>query len=261
MNYYGLGNETKRLTTDNRFNWMRTRNQYASIGLSHRFAKYHTINWNVLYDGIQVLNDENRYVAKTRSTIDPAAFDWQYFLGNRLSYTYTNVNNEAFPTKGIDVTTAAGYTENLQRSGHSFARFTTDLDAYLPLSQTFSIAVRTGAATVTGNPDFYQYSTIGGGRTVRGYRRWRYYGKTAFYNQNELRWVTDVDRGSVYGHFGFLAHYDLGRVWLPGEVSDKLHTGYGAGVIIAPFDKVWVTTVYSFAEEERRFHFTFKKGL
>lgn len=261
MNYYGLGNESKRLTADNRFNWMRTRNQYALLGLSRRFAKYHKLNWSFSYDGIQVLNDANRYIAKNRSTIDPASFDWQYFLGGRLSYTFTKVDDEAFPIKGVDFTTAAGYTENLKRGGHSFARFSADLDAYIPLFASFSVAIRTGAATLAGNPDFYQYNTIGGGKTLRGYRRWRYFGKTSFYDQNELRWVTDVDRGSVYGHFGFLALYDLGRVWQPGEVSNKWHTGYGAGIILAPFDKIWVTTVYAFSPEENRFHFTVKRNM
>lgn len=261
MNYYGLGNESPRLTTNNRFNWMRTRNQYATLGLSRRFAKYHRLNLSLSYDGIQVLNDENRYIAKTRSTIDPASFDWQNFLGGRLSYTFTKLDNEAFPIKGIDFTTSGGYTGNLKRSGHSFARFTTDLEAYIPLPAAFSIAIRTGAATLTGNPDFYQYNTIGGGKTLRGFRRWRYFGKTSFYNQNELRWVTHMDLGSINGHLSFLTLYDLGRVWQPGEVSDKWHIGYGAGIILAPFDKIWVTTVYAFTPEENRFHFTVKRSL
>lgn len=261
MNYFGLGNETREQSTNNRFNWMRTRHQYASLGISRLFANHHTIDIGVSYDGIQVLNDKNRFIAKDRRTIDPADFDWQNFLSGRLNYTYSRLNYVPFPTKGIRVTGSASYTESLKRGGHSFSRYTTDFDTYFPLSSTLSLALRGGAATLNGNPDFYQYNNIGGGSTLRGYRRWRYYGKTSFYNQNELRWLRGVERGNVYGHFGIVAHYDQGRVWQPGESSDKLHFGYGAGVIVAPFDKIWMTAVYSISNEDRIFHFAVQAAL
>lgn len=256
MNYYGLGNESKRSTSDNRFNWMRTHHQYAAIGISRWLGSHHELSGGVLYDGTQVLNDENRFVSKTLGTIDPETYNWQYFLSGRLSHTYQRLNHPQFPTRGVEWTTAVSHTENLRRSSRSFTRYATDLDAYLPLSATFSLAVRTGLCTLTGEPDFYQYNTVGGGRTLRGYRRWRFYGKTAFYNQNELRWLTGVDDGSAQGHFGFLVLYDQARVWLPGETSGKMHFGYGAGVIMAPYDKIWITSVFAISNEERRFHFT-----
>lgn len=255
MNFYGLGNETMQLTADNRFNWMRTRHQYVDLGINRRLGKVHTIGWSLLYDGIQVLDDRNRFVAKESRNVDPSAYQWQYFLGGRLGYDFNRVDNPSFPLRGVEFSTAASYTANLKQHDRSFTRYTADVDAYLPLPGSFSLALRGGVATLSGEPDFYQYNTIGGGRTVRGYRRWRYSGKTAAYNQNELRWLTSVDKGSLYGHFGFVAHFDQGRVWMPGAPSDKWHTGYGGGVILAPLDKIWVTAVYSLSKEDQRFHF------
>lgn len=252
VNYYGLGNETQRQSNSNRFNWLRMHHQYAALGIGRRIAGVHQLDLDFLYDGVQVLNDENRYIAKSRQTIDPAEFNWQYFLGSRLRYSFIKVDNPAFPTKGMELTGTAAYKENLQRSGHSFARYTGDFSAYIPLFSDFTYVLRTGVATLSGNPDFYQYNTIGGTKTVRGYHWWRFYGKTSFYNQNELRWVVPIQRGSISGHFGLLSFYDLGRVWMPGENSNKLHYGYGLGVILAPLDKFVVTFVYGISNEDRR---------
>jgi outer membrane protein assembly factor BamA len=260
-NYFGLGNEVRKTTDNIRFNWLRSHHQFATLGLARMIGTDHQLNWGLLYDAVQVLDDNDRFIAKSRRTIDSATFNWQYFLGTRLSYTYRHLNDPHLPTKGFTFNSAVSYQESLKRSGHSFARYSTDLEAYLPLPGDFSLAFRTGLATLTGNPDFYMYNVIGGNRTLRGFHRWRYYGKTAFYDQNELRWIREVDKGSVYGRFGFLALYDIGRVWLPGETSDKLHFGYGAGLILAPFNKVTVTAVYAISNEDKRLHFTAGKSF
>lgn len=255
-NYFGMGNDVRRTTDNIRFNWLRTHHQYAMLGLSRAFGAEHEVNWSLLYDAVQVLDDQDRFIAKSRSTIDPAEFEWQYFAGNRLSYTYRHLNNLHLPTKGLTWNTAVSYQESVKRSGHSFARYSTDAEAYFPFSSEVSYAFRAGVSTLTGNPDFYMYNAIGGTSTLRGYHRWRFYGRTAFYNQNELRWIAAFDKGSIYGHLGLLALYDLGRVWLPGESSDKLHFGYGAGLILAPMDKVTVKTMYAISNEDRRLHFS-----
>lgn len=252
MNYYGLGNETRRQNPDNRFNWLRTHHQYATAGVGRRWNENHQLDLTLRYSGIQVLNDENRFIGKSRQTIDPAEFKWQYFLGPLISYTYGHLNHPSLPTQGIELKGTAGYMENLHRGDHSFARYTADLATYLPLSPQFTFALRTGVATLTGNPDFYQYNAIGGTRTLRGYHWWRFYGKTSFYSQNELRWVVPVSRGPINGHFGLLGFYDLGRVWLPGEPSGKMHYGYGAGIILAPFDRLVFTFMLGISNEDKR---------
>ena len=36
---------------------------------------------------------------------------------------------------------------------------------------------------------------------------------------------------------GIFAFFDDGRVWIPNENSQTLHTAYGAGIMFAPFYK------------------------
>lgn len=259
MNYYGVGNETARHPESNRFNWLRTENQYASIGIDKAFSGNHRIGFSLLYDGITVMDDADRLVAKTSGQIDAASYNRQYFLGSRFAYNYQSLDRPIVPLKGVEFTSAVSYTENLVRRGHSFARFSGDLDVYLPLRNQFSFVIRSGLATMTGNPDFYQLNTLGGTNTIRGYQRFRFYGKTAFYNQNEVRWITTSAHRLLKGDFGLFALFDQGRVWHPGESSNKMHYGYGGGVILTLMKKVVVTAAYGFSSDDRRMHVNVKR--
>jgi hemolysin activation/secretion protein len=171
------------------------------------------------------------------------------------------VNDSIVPTKGFAFFGNVSYNHNFGESSKSFARFMGDLYLYVPLISKFSLAIRTGAATVTGNPEFYQYIPIGGGQTLRGYRRQRFWGKTAFYNSNSLRFVSDVKSYVYNGKAGLVAFFDNGRVWMPSQKSDKLHTGYGAGVLLAPFNKISAEITYSISKEARLIQLRISKPL
>jgi len=73
--------------------------------------------------------------------------------------------------------------------------------------------------------------------------------ETMFYNNNELRWITDTKNYFFNGEIGLLAFYDEGRIWQPFEKSNKWHTGYGGGLVLIPFNKVVLTGTYCTSEE------------
>ncbi len=259
MNYFGSGNETKRNPTDQRFNWLRTENLYGSLGLNKSFQDHHLLGFDLYYDGVRVREDKYRLSAEKTGVIAPEQYNRQDFLGSRIIYAYSKLDRRIIPTKGVEFSTSAAYTENLQRGGHSFARFTGDLDVYVPLFNDFFASVSTGLATVTGNPDFFQLNTIGGTHTLRGFERFRFYGKTAFYNQNELLWLPTVDTKFYQGEFGIFSFVDQGRVWHPGESSDKMHVGYGGGIILSPLNKITVKVAYGISNDDKRFHLNLKR--
>lgn len=113
--------------------------------------------------------------------------------------------------------------------------------------------MKTTGITVAGNPLFYQYVSIGGPETLRGYRLDRFWGKTGFYNANEIRYITTVKSYSYNGKVGLLALFDQGRVWLPNENSNEWHTAYGGGVLIAPFNKFLFVATYAVSKEMKLF--------
>lgn len=257
LNYFGLGNETRRSANED-FDLVRTHHQYAGVGVEKHFDKHH-VDVSIFYNATQVQREDNRLSLKSLPAVDPAVYTWEFFVGPRLSYTYTRLDELALPSKGFEVTTALSYTKNMERSGHSFSRAVTGFDLYTPLPGRLSVVNRVGFAYVTGNPDFYQMNMLGGSSTLRGFRRGRFYGKTAFYNQNELRWITETDKKFISGRIGLVALLDQGRVWLPGEQSDKMHFGYGGGFIVTLMNKYVVTTTYAFSNDDRRLNFKLRK--
>ena len=261
VNYYGVGNETVRNPFNEKFNWLRTENLYGSIGVNKTIFQHHTLGLDVLYDGIRVRSDADRLTSMTLGKLEPEQYNRQDFLGSRITYSFVNVNRPIIPTKGWEFSTSAAYTENIQRGGHSFARFTGDLDLYVPLVRDFSVALSTGVATIKGNPDFFQLNTVGGTHTIRGFERFRFYGKTSFYNQNEFRWLPTIDTKLYKGELGVFTFYDQGRVWHPGDESQKMHFGYGAGVIVSPLNKVTIKVAYGISNEDKRFHLNLKRIL
>jgi hemolysin activation/secretion protein len=199
---------------------------------------------------VRVRNDTQRFISKVTSTTNPQLFNTNNFVGGQLIYILHSLNNPVVPTKGISLFGNATYTQNLREASRYVGNFSGDAHLYVPLFPSFSLALRGGAATATGTPEFYQYPSIGGGQMVRGFRRGRFTGKTAVYTSNELRFISDVKSYLFNGKAGLLVFYDNGRVWMPGENSDVWHSGYGAGILFAPFNKVLADVTYGMSKDE-----------
>jgi outer membrane translocation and assembly module TamA len=180
---------------------------------------------------------------------DLSVFNGKSFGGIEGSYHFRKVNNTIFPTAGIDFLLAADYLQNLKETSRSFSNVASAAAFYIPVGRSFSIASRAGGATLTGDADFYHLNKLGGFVNLRGYARERFYGKTIFYNNNELRWLTSAKNYFFDGQVGLLAFYDEGRVWQPLERSNQWHTGYGAGVIVIAFNKIALNGTYCISKE------------
>ena len=259
-NFYGLGNETILTTKNKNFNRMRTREVIGSIGLNKK-AGNSFFEINGFYQSVKIINDDNRYTIKNIAPNDSSVFDVKSFEGAEAGYVFSKLNDAIVPTKGLVVSGNISYTQNVEQSSQSFWKYGTNLQIYLPLFYKFSLAVSGGAATVSGTPEFYQYPSIGGGNDLRGFEIQRFYGKTAFYNSNELRFISKVKSYLFSGKAGLLVFVDDGRVWMPLEKSNIWHTGYGAGIVLAPFNLILVDITYGFSNEDRLLQFRMKMKL
>jgi len=260
INYFGVGNETEREFTGKDFRdyyRMRTRQLLTSAGINRKIALYHTLSIAGFYQTYDIVQDKGRYVAEHPTNTNGSDYDYKNFGGGRVDYLFQNVNDIILPTKGVKFLSSVSYTQDIKESAKSFGRFASALTLYIPLTRSFVYYIKTGGATLTGTPEFYQLNAIGGGQTLRGYRRTRFYGKTIFYAQNELEWIRKV-RGNLFnGRAGLLGLVDLGRVWYPGEKSDKLHISYGGGFILAPFNRISVAATYAVSKEDATVNFRF----
>jgi hypothetical protein len=261
FNYFGLGNESFPRSNEIEYHYFRLKNVYASLGIDQVFLTHHNIRLDFLYNGIKVIDDKDRFTSKDRGFVNPAEFNYNHFAGTQLSYSFSKTNNKIIPTKGINFKITSSYTKNLSQQKHSIFKTGTSLNIYLPLIKDFSIAIKSGASTLTGDPETYQYNTLGGYYTLRGFWRYRFYGRSVFYDQNELRWLPEVKGYWFTGKMGLVAFYDQGRVWQPGENSTKWHHGYGGGIILSPFNKIAIAVTYGISEETTRTNIRLGKFL
>jgi hypothetical protein len=256
-NFYGIGNETKlENKTRNYYNTYSNR-AFGSIGLESNFSKFHHIEFSALYQSVRVFNKADHYISSIVSTVGPRVFQRNRFAGAELGYYYLKMDNEVFPISGIGYSIGAGIMHNLEESDNTFAKLLINSAFFIPLSRQFSLAFRAGAAGLTGDAEYYNLNSIGGGGSgeMRGFDRERFYGKHAAYGNVDLRWLFNTKNFLFNGRMGLLGFYDAGRVWYPGENSNTWHGSYGGGLILIPYNKWALTISYGISNESREFNF------
>jgi hemolysin activation/secretion protein len=121
---------------------------------------------------------------------------------------------------------------------------------YQNIFNWLTFAHRTGATTIAGDYEFYQAAMLGGNENLRGYWRNRFAGKSDFYQNTELRISLGNLRGYVVrGKIGLFGFFDDGRVWVKDENSSKIHTGYGGGIFLLPYNMASFTLYYASSKE------------
>ena len=260
-NFYGVGNESVMTTQYRDFNRVRSRQFIARVGVQRVINNRHKFLFNPYFQTYDLINDTARILAKLPSLLGPQTYRNHQYAGAEIGYVYQDINDSLLPTKGFTFYGETSFTQNIKDKSRQVGKFSADINTYLPLTKKVNLHFRTGAATLTGKPEFYQLNTVGSTITLRGYQRDRFYGKSTVYHQNELRWISDVRSHYYNGKLGLYALYDIGRVWLKEEESKTWHTGYGLGLILSPFNKITVTIAYGISAEDTNLHFGVIKAL
>lgn len=262
LNFYGIGNESKLTTLDRDFFRFRSKEVYVEPSLERLIGNKQRIKIAPFFEHYTPIIDTERYVSKT-PVYNVNAQKAKKFAGLKLEYVWQSLNDSALPTKGFGILLSSSYTHPLANTAKDgFVRLGADMHAYLPLTKAFGIAVKGGAATLTGgDPEFYQYNTVAGTRTIRGFQRERFHGTTTVYNQNELRWITNVRSYLFNGKIGLFGLYDIGRVFEKNEHSNTWHYGYGGGILISPFNVATLIVSYARSAEDKNVHITFTKNF
>ena len=111
---------------------------------------------------------------------------------------------------------------------YSFRRWDADLRQYLTfVKDTRMIAVRAWAVSAVAEADndvpFYLQPTLGGGRTLRAYRTFRFRDTTALLLQGEYRWrINHFVQGALF--------YDTGSVGSDLDALGDFERSYGIGL-------------------------------
>lgn len=254
-NYFGAGNESVMDPKLNRkYYRYRATGIMAGVELNRMLDSTHHFLVGAGIQSVKIISDSDRISSKPGTGIQTTAMDRQYFAMAEAAYRMIKSDHPVVPTRGYAFNLAGTYTQNLVNPGRSISRYSGNVSVYIPLLKVFSLAVRAGAEAITGKPEFYQLATLSGKENLRGFRRQRFHGKTIFYNNNEIRLLLDTRNRLFNGRVGVLVFVDQGRVWQPGERSDRWHVSYGGGLFAAPFNKILFNASYGISAEDRVLH-------
>lgn len=248
IRFWGLGNDTKFEPNDVNYFTGRSEQWIFKPGIIRNFG-LNKITFSPFIQGVRVRNDTDRFVGKNFVS-NSNVFKWQTFAGAELNYDVELLNDSVVPTKGFMFNADILGAQNIKQSNRNFVKYSANAQVYVPLGNKFSYVFRTGAATVTGKPEFYQYASIGGAPNMRGFKRDRFWGKTVFWNTHDLRFISNVKTNFFNGKAGLITFFDNGRVWMPGENSNTWHTDFGGGITVAPFNKALIDVTYGISKNE-----------
>ncbi len=261
VQYFGLGNESVRITTARDFNRVRTRQMRLrplfKQGFNNERLKLYA---GPMYESTRIVNEPSRVIATNDPNITQDLFRRKHFGAAVAGMSYSTVENTAFPEQGIIFNSEIAQYSKLGAGKQSFGTLESSLTFYLTFGsdRPLTIASRTGGGTLWGDPDLLYYHSLGNNNYLRGFRNDRFRGSSFIYNNIDFRWkFKHLDNTYLPMDIGLLAGYDLGRVWLSGEQSNKTHHSLTAGIWVSPLSLFVISPHYSYSREEHQVNLRF----
>jgi len=250
VNFFGVGNESSFETYDQRYYRLRSRELYGRFGVN-RSIGHSQVEVGGLYQTIGIIDDADRFVTTVKDGSTKLDLERKHFVSGNITYRYQKTDHPVIPIKGFRFSSSGAYIYNFNKPDHSFTRLTSDAAVYIPVYNFISFAIRAGGAANIGDAEFYQLNMLGSHDNLRGFRKYRFYGKQSVYNNNELRFIFNAKNKIFNGKYGLLGFFDNGRVWYPGENSNTWHSAYGVGAFLSLFNKFVVSGAYGISKEDR----------
>lgn len=260
-NYFGLGNETRRVNDSRTFYRFRIDQALFSGSLQKRISHITALHFGAGYDYYEPSSTEGRFVASSASGLDESDFKARNYASLGTAFDINTTDNEILPQYGIRFNAEGALKIGLDGRSETFGRLSTEASLYYTFeSFPATLAFRAGASTNIGDFEFFQANTLGGQTllgepgNLRGLLRDRFAGRTSFYHNTEFRArLFDFQSYLFPAGVGILGFFDNGRVWISGETSDNWHQGYGGGIWISPFRRSVLTATYGISKEDRLF--------
>ena len=259
-NFFGYGDETiYDKTKPGEFRYYRARYNTGDVAvlLRKRFSDKVMFTFGPAYQYYSMDSTDNldRNIVTTIPGIDKTTlYAKQSYLGGRYSFIVDTRNNKVLPMKGVFMRLTGRHLEGLNDNSYNFTQFNGDFTFHLSIVPRKLILVnRTGGGHNFGDFEFYQAQYLGGEDNIRGYRKYRFAGRSKFFNNTELRWRLATFRTYLFpAYFGMFAFYDAGKLWVDGsDSSTGWLNGYGGGVWIAPLSRIVLSVSYTASKEDK----------
>ncbi len=267
MNYFGMGNKTKKSELhNNEYYRLRVNQLTVNYALGHRWGKTasktddnKSVNLSEVRLGIfmkrsNIEEKPGYFIADLGSNgLSLDQLKPQIYSGLSASYNYSNLNSKIKPERGFSLALTGNQFFQMNAEKDQFLQLNADFRAYISFTKNprTVLAYRLGGTAIVGDHPFIEAARLGGKTNLRGYRADRFYGDQSVYQNIELRYkLANFSSYILNGEFGTLLFHDSGRVWYNDENSKTWHKGYGGGLWLSPFEMTIFTLTYNHSRED-----------
>jgi len=264
--FYGLGNETENLKTDDdAYNRIRMGQFVINAQFRRHLGERHSIAIGLFYQQLELKATSDRFITDFTNPYNNlnslTDFNTRRYAGFSANYLWDSRDNLIIPSRGIYWSSSWKYYKGVEENDHNFHKLKTDLRMYFSFGRLHRtiLAIRAGAGHNSNGYSFYQANKLGLKSNLRGYRQERFAGDDIVFQNTDLR--LRLARFKSYflrGDVGILGFNDFGRVWLENEKSNKWHNGYGGGFWFAPYKLMVITANFSHSKEDNIVSIEFK---
>ena len=264
-NFFGFGNETM-IDNSKPIEYYRVRFKYlqADVLLRKRFGDIVQVSagpsyyhyWNNYGDNkSRILGNPGAIGSDSLSV-----YSDKNFVGAKLKLDINFINSEFFPSRGVTWYTELSSFYGTNSYSKNLTKLTSDFTVYASLSYERKLVgiLRLGGGHIFNKTfDYFQALTLGANNFDRGFRKNRFSGSSVAYSSIEFRAKLFKSQSYILpGDVGVIGFYDVGKVWMPNQTSNKWHGSYGSGLYYAPFNLVLVSATVGISSEDQLLNFS-----
>ena len=264
-NYFGPGNETKKDSSKN-YDFYNVRYNYLSGELLLRKRIHNLLEFNfgpAYYHYWNHYSDNKNKILSQPSLVGLDSTDVytnKSYMGGNASIIVHNITGDLLPTRGVYWKTEFSSLFGINKNSRQITKFTSDMTVYASFSDPTKLVtvLRFGYGHIfSENYEYFQALTLGSNNYLRGFRKDRFSGKSLFYQSVEFRYkLFESNSYIVPGAVGLIAFNDLGRVWVPDEISRKWHDSFGGGFYYSPYNFALISATIAFSGEGSLYNFS-----
>jgi hypothetical protein len=261
-NFFGYGiNSVYDKTSPGKFRYYRARYSLGDISVMLRknFSPKVSLMLGPVYQFFSL--DENdkfntvRFITDIANNgLDPnTLFEKQSYFGGKISIVADTRDNKVLTKRGIVWQSALRYLSGQTNASYkNVTQLNSEFTFHVQLGQAFVFTNRTGGGHNFGDFEFYQAQYLGAEDNLRGYRKFRFAGRSKFYNNAELRIRLAKFQTYLFpGYMGFLVFLDAGRVWADNISANTWVSGYGGGLWFSPMSRMIISFSYAASKEDK----------
>lgn len=261
-NFFGYGNETVNNDDDLDldYNRVKTSIYMAKAGIIKKGSFGSDFGVRAIFEAIEIDETPDRFITDFASSFEDF-YSRRIFGAIEAEYKYASFDDKINPTRGMTFLLNVGAKTEFKDTENTYGYINSNIGFHNTLSRNRKLVLKTDLRSQFRIGDdliFYQAANIGGKNGLRGFRTERFTGKNSLVGSADVRYSFNSFKTSTLPlQIGIFGGFDVGRVWLKNDLSDKWHNDYGGGFWITAAESLSGTFNLFNSVEGLRFSFGF----